>query len=265
MASFLSASYSAGVSVANVAGPVSPASDDHPSHRDSTSLKPDRLPNKKRGLATSLGLVGVALVAVIGGAIWYTTDQANVALAEQAAIIVEANYDPTACSQDNPIRLVVTYKAKRTLKSVSFALHAFEIGRSDVLALDSDGLESTAIVTPGKISTTCWKAPSLKRSASVVFRAEKNVYPEATFYDAGGFIPQAETPRGPDQTTAGGASSVPAPDVPPLLPNETPPTDEPNYFEPRELSSGGIVASFYSCEESARKSKTLALAGGVAG
>jgi hypothetical protein len=48
-------------------------------------------------------------------------------------------------------------------------------------------------------------------------------------------------------------TTVAAPDVPPLLANETPPSDAPNYVEPRELSSGGIVAGFDSCESSARK------------
>jgi hypothetical protein len=43
------------------------------------------------------------------------------------------------------------------------------------------------------------------------------------------------------------------PDVPPLLPNEAPPSDGPNYFEPHEMSSGGIIAGFDSCQTSARK------------
>jgi hypothetical protein len=45
-------------------------------------------------------------------------------------------------------------------------------------------------------------------------------------------------------------SSQPAriatPDVPPLLPGEVPPTDLPNYFDPRELGTGALVA-FSGC------------------
>ncbi len=44
-----------------------------------------------------------------------------------------------------------------------------------------------------------------------------------------------------------------APSVPPLLPNESPPIDVPNYFEPREVSAGGIVAAFDGCQTSAHK------------
>jgi hypothetical protein len=44
-----------------------------------------------------------------------------------------------------------------------------------------------------------------------------------------------------------------APDVPPLLPHETPPTETPNYFEPREMSAGGVVTSLDSCQSAAHK------------
>jgi hypothetical protein len=43
------------------------------------------------------------------------------------------------------------------------------------------------------------------------------------------------------------------PEVPPLLPDERPPSDGPNYFEPGEISSGGIVTVFESCRESSLK------------
>jgi hypothetical protein len=53
----------------------------------------------------------------------------------------------------------------------------------------------------------------------------------------------------PAATTA----EVAVPSVPPLLPNEAPPSDGPNYFEPREMNSGGIVSAFDSCQSSAKK------------
>jgi hypothetical protein len=45
--------------------------------------------------------------------------------------------NPTACSkhEDHLILLLVTNRSAKTLKSVSFALHAFESGRSDDLAI----------------------------------------------------------------------------------------------------------------------------------
>lgn len=53
------------------------------------------------------------------------------------------------------------------------------------------------------------------------------------------------------------ATATPAPTVPevlPLLPGETPPSESPNYFEPREMSSGGIVVGLNACKDSAHKS-----------
>ncbi len=59
-------------------------------------------------------------------------------------------------------------------------------------------------------------------------------------------------PRGSPTPTSAAASSTIG--VPPLLPGEKVPMDQPNYFEPREQDSGGVMASLASCEESARKS-----------
>jgi curved DNA-binding protein CbpA len=161
-------------------------------------------PNKKRILAIILKTAGylfLAFVAIVGGLFFYMEKQENESRAEQAAVTVEAQYQPTACPQERPVSVMITNKSKRTLKSLSFSLQAFENGRSDDLALDSDELESHAIVLPGEISKTCWKFPSLKRSASVFFRAEKR-YDGATFYDANEFVPRTEVPRDP------GAASV---------------------------------------------------------
>jgi hypothetical protein len=58
-------------------------------------------------------------------------------------------------------------------------------------------------------------------------------------------------PQAAATTTAPPAPQVP--EVPPQLPGERPPTDGPNYFEPKELSSGGVVAALTSCEDAARK------------
>jgi hypothetical protein len=61
------------------------------------------------------------------------------------------------------------------------------------------------------------------------------------------------------ETSAAPPLSVP--DVPPLLANETSPSDGPDYIEPREMSAGGIVAAFDSCDSSARKSDPTLNAG----
>ena len=161
-------------------------------------------PNKRRILAIILKTAGylfLAFVTIVGGLFLYVENQENESRAEQAAVTVEAQYEPTACPQERPVGLVITNKSKRTLKSLSFSLQAFENGRSDNLAIDSDDLESHVIVLPGAISKTCWKSPSLKRNVSVFFRAEKS-FPGATFYDANEFIPQTESPRDSDGATA---------------------------------------------------------------
>jgi DnaJ-like protein len=51
-------------------------------------------------------------------------------------------------------------------------------------------------------------------------------------------------PARPDETAL---------DVPPLLPDEWAPTEVPNYFEQREISSGGIVAAFDACKRATLK------------
>jgi hypothetical protein len=49
--------------------------------------------------------------------------------------------------------------------------------------------------------------------------------------------------------------SAPAPPpVPSLLLNELPPSEGLNYFDPREMSSGGVIAGFASCQSAAHKS-----------
>jgi hypothetical protein len=54
---------------------------------------------------------------------------------------------------------------------------------------------------------------------------------------------------------AAGSPAVRAtPEVPPLQPGEAPPIETPNYFEPEEMSSGGIAAGFLSCQSAASKS-----------
>jgi hypothetical protein len=50
------------------------------------------------------------------------------------------------------------------------------------------------------------------------------------------------------------SSADPPPAVPPLLPNETPPSDTPNYFDPSAMDSGGIFTAVSSCTESAHAS-----------
>jgi hypothetical protein len=79
--------------------------------------------------------------------------------------------------------------------------------------------------------TTCWIFPTLIRAVSngVSFRANKD---HVDFYGENEPIPPEPA------TTASVAPAVPVPNVPPLLANETPPSDGPNYIEPWELSSG---------------------------
>jgi hypothetical protein len=43
------------------------------------------------------------------------------------------------------------------------------------------------------------------------------------------------------------------PDVTPLLPDERPPTDPPNYYDRREMSSGGIATKFETCKSTSLK------------
>jgi hypothetical protein len=139
------------------------------------------------------GYLVLASVVVVGSFVWYedAKDAASEAEheAEQAAITVEATYDPTRCTQERPISVVITNGSARTLKSVSFALRAFESGRSDDLAVNCEDLESDVIVPPGGTAKRCWKAPTLTRNAMVFFRAEKNSYPGAKFYESDEFIP----------------------------------------------------------------------------
>jgi hypothetical protein len=62
----------------------------------------------------------------------------------------------------------------------------------------------------------------------------------------------AALPTSPPPNAASPETTVP--DVPPLLSGESPPTEGPNYFDAREISSGGVVAGLDSCENAARKS-----------
>jgi hypothetical protein len=59
----------------------------------------------------------------------------------------------------------------------------------------------------------------------------------------------AQAPRG--FVPVGGEAPT---EVPELLPNEVLPADSPDYFEPGEVSSGGVVAALDSCETAAGKS-----------
>jgi hypothetical protein len=101
------------------------------------------------------GYLFLAFVIIAGSLLWYAKNQGDRSDAEQAAVTVEATYNPTTCGPDRPILVVIRNGSKRTLKSVTFALHAFENGRSEDLAIDSGYLESDVIVPPAQTSNTC--------------------------------------------------------------------------------------------------------------
>ncbi|MGD0679741.1 MAG: J domain-containing protein [Polyangiaceae bacterium] len=149
------------------------------------------------------GYLFLALLVVIGGVAWYEKVQSDEYAAEQAAVTIEASYNPAACTQERPIRIAITNGAKSTLKSVSFALQAFENGRSDNLARDSDSLTSNAIVRPGETATRCRTFPTLIRDTPVFIRAEKK---DATFYEPNEFIPRTDESSTVPSATPGAQS-----------------------------------------------------------
>ncbi len=152
-----------------------------------------RVADKSRFVTASRVVGGLFVIVLVGagGVLWHGRSEPDEFAAEQAAVTVEANYDPATCGQDKPISVVIKNGSKRTLKSVVFALHAFENGRWDDLALDADNLQSHAVVQPGGVSKTCWRAPPLKRPTTVSFRAEKDPF-LATFYGPNELIPQGD-------------------------------------------------------------------------
>jgi ribosomal protein L40E len=151
-------------------------------------------PKRPIVLATLLKVIGalvLAYVVCIVGIAWYSKGKEEMRREEEAAVSVDAAYNPQGCSQDHPILLVVSNRSKRIVKEVAFGLQAYEPGRSEDLASpDSAFLTASRIVRPGKVSRTCWSFPQLKRNASVLVRAEKSY---TTFYEAAEYVPPDET------------------------------------------------------------------------
>jgi hypothetical protein len=91
-------------------------------------------------------------------------------------------------------------------------------------------------------------------------RSSNSVLPESTRSVP---PPPVETSAIAEHSTAVGPESLapapttpqsPTPVIPPLLDGESPPDETPNYFDAREISSGGIVVMFDSCKAEALKS-----------
>jgi hypothetical protein len=158
-------------------------------------------------VAKVVGVLFAVVVAAIVGLVWYVQDQEKQHRAEQDGVTVSVSYEPAVCNERTPILLKVVNDTRRTVKSVNLSIEVFEEGRSDNLAGYDGDIDTTDVVRPGSARLSCWRVPSLKRSASGSLRlhAAKN-YVE--FYSENEFIPPDPTP--PERTTAEQPSAAPS-------------------------------------------------------
>ena len=111
--------------------------------------------------------------------------------------LVEVTLAQTSgCSKtypDQPIEVLIKNRGQQVLKTVSFALHVYEPGRSTNLAYGEarDLVLVDQIVAPGETVSSCLPIPRHRSpSTSSVKLSMLVVHPFPTFYEVGERVPR---------------------------------------------------------------------------
>jgi hypothetical protein len=129
----------------------------------------------------ALAIAGVAYLW------WKRSEEVEAREAQEKAVTMSAEYDPTSCpNTEHPVRVEVKNASTETVKEIRLRMHAYVPGDSEDHGYLSTP-EWTRVVRPSETKSQCWSLPELPRGATrVVFKPEIE---RVEFYEPGEFIP----------------------------------------------------------------------------
>jgi hypothetical protein len=94
----------------------------------------------------------------LAGWIWWEKTEGR-----QRDVDVVVTYDPSGCSTDYPLRVVMTNRSSGVVNAIHWYLTAYAPGRSTDLT-NYASYDSDRILNPNTTLTLCYKPPTLKES-----------------------------------------------------------------------------------------------------